>query len=468
MKKLFSLILSLMAGFIASCGGGYGGDSSTSSASALFGDGPKALKPAQAQCTITVEDYDRNGSIDNADIQTALNTARENNQDDVVCIPAGTYNITNTLTYNLSSNSSECGKKLTIRAVGGDVILDGGNSVRILSIHTSSCSDDANGDITIEGITFQNGESSSGSGGGLFVSVVKANITLTNNTFSNNSAYYGGGAYAYSDSGSVTLTNNTFSNNISGYGGGAYAYSDSGSVTLTNNTFSNNSAYHGGGASAWSQTGSVTLTNNTFSNNHANYGGGGGAYAYSLSGSVTLTNNTFSNNTASGGGGGAYAYSLSGSVTLTNNTFSNNTASGGGGVSAWSQTGSVTLTNNTFSNNTASGGGGASAWSQTGSVTLTNNTFSGNNAGYEGGGAYVGSDSGSITLTNNTFSSNNAGYEGGGAYVRLYYNAATLHFYNNILWNNTANANGDDLYVDNDGDEDNTPSPVNLAHNLFS
>ncbi|MEM2695909.1 MAG: hypothetical protein QXU09_03125, partial [Thermoproteota archaeon] len=96
------LVALLTTGFIASCGGGSGG-----AYSALFGDGPKALKPAQAQCTITVSDSNGNGSIDNADIQAALNTASTNNQDDVVCIPAGNYNITSTLTYNLSSGSSE-------------------------------------------------------------------------------------------------------------------------------------------------------------------------------------------------------------------------------------------------------------------------------------------------------------------------------------------------------------------------
>ena len=79
-----------------------------------------------------MSDLNGDGSIDRDEIQAALDEASTNGQDDVVCIPAGTYNITSTLTYNLSSNSSECGKKLTIRAVGGDVILDGGNSVLIL------------------------------------------------------------------------------------------------------------------------------------------------------------------------------------------------------------------------------------------------------------------------------------------------------------------------------------------------
>ncbi|MEM2368610.1 MAG: choice-of-anchor Q domain-containing protein [Thermoproteota archaeon] len=372
MKKLLFPILSLMAGFIAGCGGGYGGDLLTSSASALFGEASKALKPAQAQCTITVSDSNGNGSIDNEDIQTALDTARTNNQDDVVCIPAGTYNITSTLTYDIPSDSSECGKKLTIRADGGSVILDGGNSVQILSINTSKCSDDANGDITIEGINFQNGRTGYvvTHGGGLFVNTKNANVTLINNIFIGNRA--------------------------NGYGGGAFVVSNSGSITIANNTFSRNSAF--------------------FSDSNV-YSHGGGGFVESNFGSITLINNTFIGNRANGYGGGVLANSNFGSITLINNTFSNNSAS------------------------------------------LT------------GGGADVSSSSGSITLTNNTFSNNNANNYGGGAYVYLENDTATLNFYNNILWNNTANPNGnngDDLYVDNDGDGDNTPSPVNLAHNLFS
>ncbi len=344
MKKLLFLTLLLAAGFVASCGGGSG---ETSSTSAIFGEGPKTLKPAQAQCTITVSDSNNNGSIDNADIQTALDTARTNNQDDVVCIPAGTYNITNTLTYNLSSNSSECGRKLTIRAVGGSVILDGDNSVQMLKIYTFTCSNDSNGDITIEGITFQKGKTTD-DGAGLYVSTEMANITLTNNTFNNSSADdYGGGAYVWSHSGSITLTNNAFSsNNSNGFGGGAYVHSYSGSITLTNNTFSGNRAHFGGGANAWSYSGSITLTNNTFSsNNSASHGGG--ANVDSSSGSITFTNNTFSNNNSASYGGGASIYSSSGSITFTNNTFSNNSADDyGGGANVDSYYGSITFTNN--------------------------------------------------------------------------------------------------------------------------
>jgi len=506
MRKPLFISLSLAAGFIASYGGGYGGDTSTSLASALFRDGSKALKPAQAQCTITVSDSNGNGSIDNADIQTALNTARTNGQDDVVCIPAGTYSITRTLTYSFTSNSAECGRKLTIRADGGSVILDGGNSVQILKIDTSNCSNDTGGDITVDGITFKNGKVFIFSdGGGLFIVTNNAKITIKNSAFNSNSSDdYGGGAYVQTSSGSIDLTNNTFNNNTAGHGGGAHVETSSGSIDLTNNTFNNNiSKFDGGGAYVSSSNGLINLIDNTFNSNQSNYGHmarGGGAYVSSLSSKINLTNNKFGGNTARYGyGGGAYVRTSSGSIDLTNNTFSNNTAdyrSGGayvetsfgsiilinnifnnntsseyGGVYVKTSHGSITITNNTFSNNNANNyGGGAYAETFSGSIFFTNNAFINNTANY-GGGTYVGTVSGSITLTNNTFSNNNANNYGGGAYVYLENNTATLNFYNNILWSNTANATdygGDDLYVYNDGNKDKIASSVNLVHNLFS
>jgi len=47
------------------------------------------------------------------------------------------------------------------------------------------------------------------------------------------------------------------------------------------------------------------------------------------------------------------------------------------------------------------------------------------------------------------------------------YDLATLNVYNNIFFNNTANA-GDDLYVSSDGDENYIGSTVNLYNNDFS
>ncbi|MCS6875996.1 MAG: right-handed parallel beta-helix repeat-containing protein, partial [Aquificaceae bacterium] len=243
-KVLFATVLAVIS-FLYSCGGGAGDGVK----SALFGESA-SLRPMQTQnCTDTVNSVSA--------LQQALTQAQSNGQDDVICIQAGTYVVTQTLTYSTPDGDGK--KKLTIKAVGGQVVLNGNQSVRIMSIDTdsdnNSYTSDEGADVTIEGITFQNGNNSSGDGGGLYVKTREANITLTNNTFSGNQAQYGGGAYASSGSGTVTLTNNTFSGNQAQYGGGAYAYSGSGTITLTNNTFSGNQARYGGGAFARSGLG---------------------------------------------------------------------------------------------------------------------------------------------------------------------------------------------------------------------
>ena len=115
----------------------------------------------------------------------------------------------------------------------------------------------------------------------------------------------GGGMYNYSSS--PTLTNVTFSSNSAGqYGGGMYNYS--GSPKLTNVTFSDNSATSHGGGMYNEGNSKPTLTNVTFSGNSATFHGGG---MYNDSSSPTLTNVTFSGNSAQRGGGMYNGYSSS-------------------------------------------------------------------------------------------------------------------------------------------------------------
>jgi parallel beta-helix repeat protein len=125
-----------------------------------------------------------------------------------------------------------------------------------------------------------NGSGTDRYGGGMYND--SGSPTLTNCTFSDNSAYYYGGGM-YNDSGSPTLTNCTFSGNSADYGGGMYNYGDS--PTLTNCTFSGNSAdYYGGGMYNYAGS-NPAITNCTFSRNSADYGGG----MYNF-GSATLSN----------------------------------------------------------------------------------------------------------------------------------------------------------------------------------
>ena len=176
-----------------------------------------------------------------------------------------------------------------------------------------------------------------------------------------------------SNSGSPTLTNVTFSGNsayfVTGNGGGM---SNSGSPILTNVTFNSNSAYAGGGMS---NSGSPTLMNVTFNGNSVWDSGGRGGGMSNVQGSPTLTNVTFSGNSAYFGGG---MYNFGGNnshPTLTNVTFSGNSAYIGGGMENENYA-IPTLTNVTFKGNSVwSGGSGGAIYNLLGSNPQIRNTI---------------------------------------------------------------------------------------------
>jgi predicted outer membrane repeat protein len=191
-------------------------------------------------------------------------------------------------------------------------------------------------------------------------------LTVTNSTFSGNSAGYGGGGGIHNDyRGRLTVTNSTFSGN-SGSGIANYGRR----LMVTNTTFSGNSAgYYGGGI--FNYSGRLTVTNSTFSGNSADLGGG----IFNI-GRLAVTNSTFSGNSAGYYGGGIYG----GRLTVTNSTFSGNSAaSDGGGI--YNDYGSLTVTNSTFSGNSAGDGGGIYGVRLWVTNTIIANSASGGNCG---------------------------------------------------------------------------------------
>jgi predicted outer membrane repeat protein len=266
-------------------------------------------------------------------------------------------------------------------------------------------------------------------GGGMYND--SSSPTLTNVTFSGNSAEGDGGGM-YNDSSSPTLTNVTFSGN-SAEGDGGGMYNDNSNPTLTNVTFSDNSVPGtiggGSGGGMYNQQSSPILNDVTFSNNSAQYGGGMWNYNYS---NPVLTDVTFSGNSASVGGG---MWNDS-DVTLINVTFSaNSVTANGGGMHNY---GDSTLTNVTFSENSADGYGGG--MDNFGDLMLTNVTFFGNSADGDGGGMHNWTCN--PTLVNVTFSNNSASFSGGGMFNGED-SSPTLN--NVILWGNTAVYNGDQI-----------------------
>ena len=162
----------------------------------------------------------------------------------------------------------------------------------------------------IENFTIQSGGASDG---GAIYCYYNSSPTVTNCTFSGNSAVDYGGAIFCRDSSSPTLNNCTFNSNDVNWEGGAVHCEKSSNPTLNNCTFSGNSADDGGAISCWNSS-SPTVSNCTFSGNSA--GGDGGAIFCYDSSSPTLNNCILWGNSAVSSGNEIYIYDSGSSCTL--------------------------------------------------------------------------------------------------------------------------------------------------------
>ena len=356
-----------------------------------------------------------------AGLQAALTTAGGNGQDDTIRIVQGTYTgnfIYSSITeaYDLAIEggyTASCASRVVDPA---KTVLDGNNTNTVLSFSTDQAVD-----LSVDGLTLQNGDATSsgtGGGGGLYIN-------------------YSG------DRGAISISNTIISDNFSydrkpAHGGGLYI-----SVSGNSNVVDISKS---------------TISNNLVDANH-NYARSGGGVYISVSGNsnvVDISKSIIRDNVIfgkGGVGGGLHIYD-SGSlntVNISNNKINGNEAPDSGGglyISFKYNSSAVTLSNNVISDNIA--------------VV----EYFGEAAG-SGGGMTV-YNPGSLTLTGNTISRNTANYIGGGIYLILIPDFAGADVYNNIIYNNSAWYNtGNDIYINNDGDNNAIASTVNLFNNDF-
>jgi len=266
-------------------------------------------------------------------------------------------------------------------------------------------------------------------GGGMFND--HSSPTLTNITFSGNSAEHIGGGM-YNENSSPTLNTVTFSSNTSVAGDGGGMFNLGSSPALTNVAFYDNRAYLFGGGMGNAGDNHSTLTNVTFRGNQATYGGGMSNNSLS---NPTLNNVTFDGNLGYDQGGGMYNFNQS-SPTLTNVVFSGNISNTGGGMNNYANCNS-SLTNVTFRNNQASTGGGM--YNNYSDVVLTQVLFSGNQ-GVDGGAMH--NYQSSVTLTNISMAGNLASGQGGG----IYNDYSGAYIQNTLIWGNQSGSGSDNLF----------------------
>ncbi len=239
-----------------------------------------------------------------------------------------TFNVSGTITLNAALPVLT--DDLTIDGSGQSITLNGNHSVQILQVNGKT--------VHLNALTVANGQSSNGGG----LSNQQGTVTITNSTFSNNHANFdGGGIYNEGThifnmiAGTVTIATSTLSGNSAGDSGGAVYNYGAAVLTVSNSTFSSNTAggtsdlSGGGGIDNFSST--ATVSTSTFSGNSVTTFGGG---IVNEGGDLTVVNSTFSGNSALYGG----ALGNNGSATVTNSTLSGNSAgntgavSGGGGI----------------------------------------------------------------------------------------------------------------------------------------
>jgi predicted outer membrane repeat protein len=334
--------------------------------------------------------------------QTIKNATATVVDNGTVNIGQGTYKGTGNINIIINKN-------LTIQGVSqSNTIIDAQGKNQIFNI-TSVVS------VNIQNLTLTNGYSITN--GGAINN--QGNLTLTNSTFTNNTAsgniWDDGGGAIYS-AGNLNVNNSTFTNNTGDIGGAINNFGDICSVNSS--IFTNNTG--GSGGAIYNKV-YLTVTNSIFTNNTAAYGG-----AIFKMGTLNVNSSTFKDNSATLGGSGAI-YS-DGPLNVANANFTGNTGNFGGAIGH--NYGTLNIINSTFTNNTVRGyysSGGAILFE--GNLNVTNSTFTDNTATHGVGGAIYDQKTmdnleaslnvTSSIFTNNTATSGGAIYNTGTATVRF-------------------------------------------------
>ena len=273
-------------------------------------------------------------------------------------------------------------------------------------------------------------------GGAIFVTVYLNNrVTISRNTFTNNSAAYGGGLHIVASPSipSTTLfsSDNVFEGNTASISGGAiYSNIMSGMFSVRNSNFHNNSAGDKSGGSVYSTGRNLTLLleENTFDSNFASSCG----VLYADHRSVTFMSNSFTNNKAIGEvNGGGVACIRNAVVSIKNSTFTYNRASVHAGVLNIDRS-LVTISDSTFLGNfAASHGGVIYAFLDSTEYTITHTAFSYNSAGRTGGVVFLNGNGNQATVNDSIFSFNSAARGGAVGIINTSLNITMSNIYNN-------------------------------------
>ncbi|MCC5787555.1 MAG: hypothetical protein JJU33_12745 [Phycisphaerales bacterium] len=327
------------------------------------------------------------------DLATAVSQASSGQ---TITIDAGSY------TGSGWVGVSPAGKDLTITGLGV-VVVDLATQGRAMNITGGE-------NITLNNITFTNGDTGLDDEGGTLFITGGSTVTANDVTFDNSFAFFEGGA-VFVSSANFNANDCTFQNNEVLDVGGAIAAAQSAVVNISGGVFQNNEAA-GGGAIDLTGGAELTVTGNAVFQNNRAISAFGGAIQTASAGLVTLTDVTLQNN-ESLGEGAAFDFFITDSA-LTNVTIVDNIVLGTAGVNTFGGATSIAAGDHVWTDveirdnqvgdiNTGAGGIGAGLSSIGGAtipctISFTNVDFIDNYANNQTGGAQLGSHtSGTIT-----------------------------------------------------------------------
>ncbi|NPA53205.1 MAG: hypothetical protein GXO21_00900 [Aquificae bacterium] len=273
-------------------------------------------------------------SIDPCNLQTALNKAKNNGRDDVICLRAGIYKIYETLKYDNDNIYPENYSLTLLGEIDSSKkpisILKGSSTQKLLKIdlcllQNEECFLNRNQYIHLKNISFEEAEERA-----LEIFSSNADIFLENVIFENNTAKDKNGVvFIYSENGNISLQNTSFLNNKA-LNGAFFIKSKNGLVGLENITSRFNTAKErGGGGYIYTENGEVYIVNSLFLQNISNFCGG--LIVETFNGNFSLTNNDILGNMASSYGGlCVFADNDLATVNIYNNIFWANASPGYG------------------------------------------------------------------------------------------------------------------------------------------
>lgn len=285
-------------------------------------------------------------------------------------------------------------------ALGGGIYCSGGSgSVNACKVLSNAAEDggglyNGNGDLRLEGVTFQY-NTAQGDGGGI-LGAGAADLTLIScvvqGNYADTEAGCGGGICFRN--GALSLKEVTCEQNGAAEGGGLYASGLGQTLTTQECTFKDNEAGKGGGAFLMDlavQADRVTLTSNEVAGGIGT-GYGGGLYLDEVSG--YFVSSVCRENTAGRRGGGVY-FGNSSTVSLINCTLYGNTASLQGGALYLRTSASPAFANTILWNNAAPLGGAVLYDDGTTTQQFSHCDIEGSGGSGAGWDADLGTDSGS-------------------------------------------------------------------------